>query len=209
MTRRGRFISLEGGEGVGKTSGIEAVAERIRRWGLDVVVTREPGGTALGEGLRSLLLQTRNLADEAELLMIFAARAQHAQDVILPALEHGRWVVSDRFTDSSYAYQGGGRGVPLEALHFLEERIPGALKPDLTLLLDAPVEIGLARARKRGAMDRFESEERAFQERVRSAYLARAQCFPERVVVIDASGPADGVRLSLLTNVERRCADWV
>ncbi|MBM4201825.1 MAG: dTMP kinase [Gammaproteobacteria bacterium] len=206
---KGRFISLEGGEGVGKTTCVESVADRIRGWGLELVVTREPGGTSLGEGLRSLLLQTRDLAAEAELLMMFAARIQHVRDVILPALDRGCWVVSDRFTDSSYAYQGGGRGVSVATLRFMENLLPGSLRPDLTLLLDAPVEIGQARARARGAMDRFESEARVFQERVRSAYLERAAEFPERIVVIDASEAVACVRSRVVAALERGCARWI
>ncbi|MGY6213710.1 dTMP kinase [Methylolobus aquaticus] len=204
----GRFITLEGGEGVGKTTCIEAVAERIRAWGREVVVTREPGGTQLGEGLRALLLHSEHVTVEAELLMMFAARVQHVQELIWPALARGCWVVSDRFTDSSYAYQGGGRGVPAATLRFLERLLPGALQPDLTLLLDAPVEVGRARVLARGGTDRFESEALAFQERVRDAYLERAAAFPERIVVIGASGPADAVRSHLLAALEQRCASW-
>lgn len=205
----GRFITLEGGEGVGKTTCLATVAERIRAGGRDVVVTREPGGTHLGEGLRTLLLHSQQLAIEAELLMMFAARVQHVREVILPALARGCWVVSDRFTDSSYAYQGGGRGVPAASLQFLEHFLPDALQPDLTLLLDAPVEVGLARARARGGTDRFESEALAFQERVRDAYLERAAAFPERIVVIDASAPAEAVRSHILAVLEHRCASWL
>ncbi|WP_139556176.1 dTMP kinase [Methylotetracoccus oryzae] len=205
----GRFITLEGGEGVGKTTCLEAVAERIRAWGREVVVTREPGGTQLGEGLRALLLHGEHVCVEAELLMMFAARVQHVREVIWPALARGCWVVSDRFTDSSYAYQGGGRGVPAANLRFLEQFLPGALQPDLTLLLDAPVEVGRARALARGGTDRFESEALVFQERVRDAYLERAAAFPERIVVIDASGPAGAVRCHLLAALEQRCASWL
>lgn len=206
---RGRFISLEGGEGVGKTTCLEYVAEQVRRWGRGVIVTREPGGTALGEGLRRLLLQTRELCIEAELLLLFAARVQHVRELILPALDRGCWVVSDRFTDSSYAYQGGGRGVAIETLRFLEDLLPRSVQPDLTVLLDAPAQIGMDRARRRGAMDRFEAEDHAFQERVRAAYLARAAAFPGRMAVVDASRPLDEVRRGVLAELERRCAAWL
>jgi dTMP kinase len=141
--------------------------------------------------------------------MMFAARVQHVREVILPALDRGCWVVSDRFTDSTYAYQGGGRGVPAASLQFLEHLLPGALQPDLTLLLDAPVEVGLARARARGGTDRFESEAVGFQERVRDAYLERAAAFPERIVVIDAAGPTAAVRSQILAALESRCASWL
>lgn len=205
---RGRFISLEGGEGVGKTTCLHGIAEQIRAWGFEAILTREPGGTALGEELRTALLQNRNLAIEAELLLLFAARMQHVEELILPALDRGCWVVSDRFTDSSYAYQGGGRGIPAATLQFLEGLIPRGLQPDLTLLLDAPVAVGLARARARGATDRFEAEAEQFQERVRRAYLARAKDFPERIVVIDASDSAPAVRSRVLSELERRRAVW-
>lgn len=201
---RGRFLTLEGGEGVGKTSGLDCIRERLEQWGIDVIVTREPGGTSLGERLRELILGSYDVCPEAELLMIFAARVQHVRYVILPALAAGRWVLSDRFTDASYAYQGGGRGVPETTIRCLEERTLNSLEPDLTFLLDAPVDVGLARAQSRGAMDRFENEGKNFLDRVRRAYLGRAQRFPDRIVVIDAGHPADQVRFELVTQLQKR-----
>lgn len=204
---RGRFITLEGGEGVGKTSSLDCVAACLRGWGIEVAVTREPGGTVLGERLRELILESNDLSAEAELLLIFAAREQHLRKVIVPALNRGAWVVSDRFTDASYAYQGGGRGMSIATIQCLEEWTPGVLEPDLTLLLDAPVEVGLARARTRGAMDRFDSEKTEFLEKVRRAYLQRAEQFPSRIVVIDASRSAESVRSDIVDHLNRRFAD--
>jgi dTMP kinase len=206
---KGCFITLEGGEGVGKSSSVQCVADCLRSWGREVIVTREPGGTPLGEGLREMLLRTEHLSDEAELLMMFAARMQHSRDVILPALAAGRWVVSDRFTDSSYAYQGGGRGLPMDMIELLEGMLPRSLKPDLTLLLDAPVEVGLARAQARGGMDRFELQHVDFQQRVRQTYLERARRFPERFVIIEAAASMQHVHKNLLTALESRCASWL
>lgn len=200
---RGRFISLEGGEGVGKTSSLNGIAAWLRDRGIDPIITREPGGTALGERLRELILGCEGLGVEAELLMIFAARADHVREVINPALAAGRWVLSDRFVDASYAYQGGGRGIAVTIIRELEEWILGALQPDLTFLLDAPVETGLARARTRGEMDRFESEGLQFLERVRSAYLDRARNCPERIVVIDAARPREWVMRDIQQHLQR------
>ncbi len=204
---RGRFLTLEGGEGVGKTSSLDCIRELLEHWGIDVIVTREPGGTSLGERLRELILRSKNVCPEAELLMIFAARVQHVREVILPALAAGRWVLSDRFTDASYAYQGGGRGVPDMTIRCLEERTLNMLEPDLTFLLDAPVEVGLVRARSRGAMDRFESAGMNFLDRVRRAYLDRADQFPDRMVIIDAGRPADQVRSQLVAQLQSRFGD--
>lgn len=204
---RGFLITLEGGEGVGKTSSLQCVAQTLRSWGVDPIVTREPGGTPLGEQLRQMILSGTDIAAEAELLMMFAARVQHVREVILPALAKGRWIVSDRFTDASYAYQGGGRGIPGERIHFLEEWTLASLQPDFTLLLDAPVEVGLARARSRGVMDRFESENAEFLERVRRAYLERAERFPERIALIDANRSAATVQADIVARLERRFAD--
>lgn len=205
----GRFITLEGGEGVGKTSSLEAIAGHLAARGVELVTTREPGGTLLGEALRELLLRGRGLRPEAELLMMFAARVQHVHDVIMPALVAGRWVLSDRYTDASYAYQGGGRGIAPGTIEFLETWALSGLRPDLTLLLDAPVEIGMQRVRQRGAMDRFESESADFQQRVRQAYRMRAQAFPERIRVIDAARAIDRVREDIVRELERRFAnDW-
>ncbi len=206
MTRRGRFISLEGGEGVGKTSSLDCISGWLGDRGIEVVITREPGGTALGERLRELILGYDDLAAEAELLLIFAARAQHAREVIAPALAAGRWVLSDRFTDASYAYQGGGRGIAVGMIRALEEWTVGTLEPDLTFLLDAPVETGLARARTRGEMDRFESAGRPFLQRVRQAYLDRAGNCPQRIVVIDAGRSRESVRRDIQAHLQGRFA---
>ena len=201
---RGRFITLEGGEGVGKTSSLDCIRELLEGWGIDVVATREPGGTRLGERLREVILGADDVCPEAELLMIFAARVQHVRQTIQPALAAGRWVLSDRFTDASYAYQGGGRGLSDLTIRCLEERMMDRLEPDLTFLLDAPVEVGLMRARSRGAMDRFESEGANFLDRVRRAYLERAKRFPDRIIVINAGRSAEEVRLDLVAQLQNR-----
>lgn len=194
---RGTFITLEGGEGAGKSTVLETVRELLAARGLNVVVTREPGGTPAGEAIRGVLLDPSlhgGIAPETELLLMFAARAQHVRDTIVPALAAGRWVLSDRFTDASYAYQGGGRGQPAERIAELERWAAAALRPDLTLLLDLPVGVGLERARGRGAAaDRIEMEAHDFFERVRAAYRARAAEQPERFRVIDASQPLETV----------------
>ncbi len=186
--RKGRFITLEGGEGAGKSTCMKTAIEVLVEHGLDVVKTREPGGTTLGESLREILLnpQTGAITADAELLMVFAARAQHIGQVISPALDAGRWVISDRFTDASYAYQGAGRGLSDERIGVIEDWTQGALRPDLTLLLDVPADKGLERATAQREADRFEHEQLAFYENVRVAYLARAAAEPDRFVVIDA-----------------------
>jgi len=193
---RGRFITVEGGEGAGKSSNIAFIAGLLESRGIEVVVTREPGGTPLGEEIRGLLLDHREeaMGGDSELLLMFAARAQHLSQRILPALEAGRWVLCDRFTDASYAYQGGGRGIPLERIRTLETWVQGSLRPDMTLLLDLPVNTGLERAGRRSAPDRFESEEARFFERVRAAYLEIARGDPARVKVVDAAGTPEQVR---------------
>ena len=189
MSGRGLFINMEGGEGVGKSTNLGFLENFLRGNGVDVVVTREPGGTRLGEDIRDLLLQLREepVDPTAELLLIFAARAQHIAELIEPALAAGKWVLSDRFTDATYAYQCGGRGVKRETVAQLEALVQGALRPDFTLLLDAPVSIGMRRAQKRGDLDRFEQETLAFFEPVRSAYLRQAEVHGDRYRVIDAS----------------------
>jgi dTMP kinase len=187
--QQGRFITLEGIEGAGKSTALALVREAVERAGHSVVVTREPGGTALGEDLRALLLGHKHtgMADDTELLLMFAARAEHLHQVIAPALAAGQWVICDRFTDATYAYQGGGRGLSRERIAQLETWVQGERRPDLTLLLDLPVMQGLQRAGRRSAPDRFESEQAAFFERVRQAYLDIAAAEPERVRTIDAS----------------------
>lgn len=185
----GFFITIEGGEGAGKSTMLTFVRDWLARAGRETVVTREPGGTALGERVRDILLHAHELQIDAETeaLLMFAARAEHLTRVIRPALDAGKVVLCDRFTDATYAYQGGGRGLPEERIAQLEAWVQGALRPTLTLLLDVPVETGLERARRRGAPDRFEREQREFFERVRAAYLTRAQSDSQRVRVIDAS----------------------
>ncbi|MCK9530552.1 MAG: dTMP kinase [Gammaproteobacteria bacterium] len=196
---RGRFITLEGLEGSGKSTNLAHLKARLEAAGKPVRVTREPGGTPIGEQVRELLLDHRNdgMHPDTELLLMFAARAQHLQQVILPALEAGTWVVSDRFTDASYAYQGGGRGMPEERIAALEAFVQGGLQPDLTLVLDLPVATGLERAGKRSAPDRFEREQAEFFERVRAVYLARARRWPARYRVIDAGRPLPEVMAQL------------
>lgn len=184
---RSRFITLEGGEGVGKTTNLDFIEDYLRARGIDVLRTREPGGTTIGEGVRDILLKSSTMDRWTELLLVFAARAQHISEVIRPALVSGQWVLSDRFTDASHAYQGGGRGLDTAIIGQLEAWVQQELQPDLTLLLDAPVELGMTRARSRGETDRFESERLEFFENVRAAYLDRAERFPERIRRVDAS----------------------
>jgi len=193
---RGKFITVEGGEGAGKSSNLDFIRSLLEAAGKPVLFTREPGGTPLGESIRELLLGHRHdgMADETELLLMFAARAEHLRRKILPALEEGCWVLCDRFTDASYAYQGAGRGIPREKIALLEGFVQGALRPDLTLLLDLPVEVGLARAGSRSAPDRFEKETLEFFERVRQGYLRIAAGEPRRVRLIDASRPLSQVQ---------------
>ena len=186
--KRGKFITLEGGEGVGKTTNLHFIKDYLQQQQIQVTVTREPGGTALAEKIRQLLLDadSEKVAETSELLLMFASRAQHIQHVIAPALAQGNWVLCDRFTDATYAYQGGGRGLSIDTIAWLEQLVQGELRPDLTLLLDAPIEIGMERAQKRGAFDRFEAEKISFFTRVRDMYLSRAAQQPERIKVIQA-----------------------
>jgi len=183
------FITVEGIEGAGKTTCLNLIEQQVRQRGHALLVTREPGGTALGEDLRALLLGHRHegMADDTELLLMFAARAEHLQARILPALSAGSWVLCDRFTDATYAYQGYGRGIDLGRIAILEQWVQGERRPDLTLLMDLPVEIGLERAGKRSTPDRFESEAFAFFERVRNGYLSLAKAQPDRFRIIDAA----------------------
>lgn len=191
----GKFITLEGGEGAGKTTCLKYIEKRIKEAGIELCVTREPGGTRTGEKIREILLDRGNfdILDETELMLMFAARAQHLNELILPTLATDTWVLCDRFTDATYAYQGGGRGINGERIAELEQWVQQGLKPDLTLLLDLPVEIGLERAGLRSTPDRFESENIAFMERMRSAYLDIASREPERVKIIDSSQPLEDV----------------
>ena len=185
----GKFITLEGGEGAGKTTCLKHIEKRIKEDGIDLCVTREPGGTRTGEKIREILLDRGNfdILDDTELMLMFAARSQHLNELILPALVAGTWVLCDRFTDATYAYQGGGRGISQQRIADLEHWVQKGLKPDLTLLLDLPVDVGLERAGKRSTPDRFESEDISFMQRMRSTYLDIASREPERVKVIDSS----------------------
>ncbi len=204
--KRGRFITLEGGEGAGKSTQLALVCEELRAAGIEVVATREPGGTPRAEQIRELLLSktAEPMPPTCELLLMFAARATHLENAIKPALARGAWVVCDRFTDASYAYQGGGRGLPIAHIQSLESIVQAGLQPDLTLLLDTPVPLGLQRAEQRNAAqhadaDRFESEQTAFFERVRQAYLQIAKTQPARVRTIDASRSIEQVSVEVRT----------
>lgn len=207
---RGRFITIEGIEGVGKSTNMAALVERIEAAGHKVLTTREPGGTPLAEEIREIVM---NRADEpipeiAELLLIFAARSLNVNNVIIPALEAGTWVVSDRFTDSSRAYQGGGRGIPMETIDRLADWVHGDAWPDLTILLDAPVEIGMERVSNRGAPDRFEQERHDFFQRVRECYLQLAGHEPERFVIIDTMRSVDEVRADMIVLADQLLSDF-
>ena len=186
---RGKFITVEGGEGAGKSTNMAFMREILAAAGKDVVVTREPGGTELAEAIRDVLLnpEYRGMDSNTELLLMFAARAEHLAKVIIPALEQGQWVLCDRFTDATYAYQGGGRGIDLSRIASLETWVQAELRPDVTFLFDIPVEQGMERAGKRGSKDRFEQETLNFFHKVRDHYLSRADAEPARFRVIDAS----------------------
>jgi dTMP kinase len=207
---RGRFITIEGGEGVGKSTQIPFLCEYLSSRGVSVVATREPGGTPRAERIRELLLQTtpESMPAACELLLMFAARASHLENLIKPALERGEWVVCDRFTDATYAYQGGGRGMDVEQIASLEQWVQGELRPDLTLLLDAPESVALARAQQRdsarGRTDRFEREQLDFFERVRKTYLERARREPQRYAIIDAAEAPAAVAQAIHRAVDAR-----
>jgi len=193
------FITLEGCEGVGKSTALSFISDFLAKHAIDVVLTREPGGTDIGESIRNILLTEtlEPMTPETELLLLFAARAQHIAQVVRPALAKGRWVLSDRFTDASFAYQGGGRGVDMAFIQQLADHVQADTKPDLTLLLDAPVAVGLSRMQQRGKKDRIEQEDISFFERVRDVYLARAKAAPNRFVIIDASQDLANVQADL------------
>jgi len=205
-SHRGLFVTLEGIEGAGKSTQVKTVVAYLQAQGRIVIETREPGGTAVGEAIRSLLLQPSPtpMEPDTELLLMFAARAEHVNKLIEPALVSGQCVVSDRFTEASYAYQGGGRNVPGARIAVLEDLVQGALRPDLTLLLDAPVPMALNRARQRDTTpDRFESEAAGFFEAVRQAYLDLAQRAPERIRVVDATAAPAAVANEIRTQLGR------
>lgn len=193
---QGRFITLEGSEGSGKSTNLAYIHDYLKQAGLTVIQTREPGGTPLGEKIRALLLDKAqtDMVSDTELLLMFAARSQHLQELIHPALRRGQWVLSDRFTDATYAYQGYGRGIDPRRIAQLETWVQGETRPDLTIYLDLPVEIGLQRAGERGELDRFEQEAIEFFHRVRDGYLAQAKAAPARYRVIDASQPLEAVQ---------------
>ena len=196
---RGKFITVEGIEGVGKSTNIDFLSSLIEAKGLSVVSTREPGGTPIAERIRALLLEhgEETMTDIAELLLFFAARSLHIHNAIKPALQTGQWVVCDRFTDASRAYQGSGRGFNQDTINTLADWVQEGLQPDLTILLDAPAEIGMDRAGRRGAADRLEIEKTEFYARVREVYLALAASEPERFAIIDASQTLDDVQAAI------------
>jgi len=202
---RGKFVTVEGIEGVGKSTNIDFLSSIIEEKGFIVLRTREPGGTPMAERIREMLLEhgEEPLPDIAELLLFFASRSLHISNTIRPALAAGQWVVCDRFTDASHAYQGHGRGLDLERINLLAEWVQEDLQPDLTLLLDAPVELGMARAEKRGEADRLDSEDAGFYQRVRDGYLGLAAAEPQRFAVIDASQELAQVQASIQLEINR------
>ncbi len=200
-----KFITIEGIEGVGKTTALQIIQDYLVHARQEFIVTREPGGTAVAEQIRKILLTpgtTEVIAPDAELLLMFACRAQHIAHVILPALQAEKWVISDRFVDASYAYQGGGRQINMNKITLLDQWIDGDIQPHLTFLLDAPPEIGLARAKNRGMHDRIEQEKIDFFERVREVYLQRAAGFPDRFCVIDATQSMEAVQAELIKKLD-------
>ena len=207
--RRGQFITVEGIEGVGKSSNVDFLAGRIQASGHEVVTTREPGGTPMAERIRGMLLEHGDepLPDIAELLLFFAARSLHINNLIRPALAAGQWVICDRFTDASRAYQGAGRGLVGERIETLADWVHDGLQPDMTLLLDAPANVGMGRAQRRGAADRLESEQQSFYERVREAYLSLASAEPGRFEIVDASRDLPAVQADIGEIIDRLLSD--
>ena len=207
--QQGKFITIEGVEGVGKSTNIEFIRDYLREQGIEFILTREPGGTKLAESIRELLLQDHEepMDSTTELLLVFAARSQHLSNVIKPALRRGCWVLCDRFTDATYAYQGGGRDLGVEKIALLEQMVQQDLRPDLTLILDLDPELGLKRAANRGELDRFEKERVDFFERVRNTYLNIAEREPERCTIIDAGRPLEEVRDATLDSIARLCKE--
>ena len=205
MNNSGRFITFEGVEGAGKTTQILNLQKYLLRKNIDAVLTREPGGTEVAEAIRAVLLDKElpSMHSDTELLLMFAARAEHLQKKILPTLKQGQWVLCDRFTDASYAYQGYGRGIALQRLEILEQWVQDDIRPDLVLVFDLPVEVGLARASERGEADRFEREAKSFFNRVREGYLERARLKPESYRIIDASKNEETVWQQVQTVMEQ------
>ena len=203
--KKGLFLVLEGGEGVGKTTNMAFIQDYLKTHKVEFEYSREPGGTPLAEAIRDLILVKRDeqMSNMTELMLMFAARAQHLDQKILPTLESGRWLVCDRFTDATYAYQGGGRGFDKELIEQLESTVQGKLRPDCTIILDADVEVGFARARARAELDRMESESKAFHENVRQAYLERANAQPEKYAVVDASQDLASVQADIAKVLDR------
>lgn len=203
---RGKFITFEGTEGVGKTTQIESLQEYLQSKKIKTLDTREPGGTKTGELIREILLDNKstNLDSHAELLLMFAARAQHLKEVIYPALQKNIWVLCDRFTDASYAYQGGGRGVPLSGIQKIESVVQGDFRPDLTILLTCDIKTGMQRVAKRGKKDRFENERLEFFEQVRDTYLQLAKDNPQRIRVVNADQAIDEVAIAVQTTANQR-----
>jgi len=200
----GKFITIEGGEGVGKSSNIAFILSYLKERNVNTISTREPGGTVISEKIRSLLLDANNksMVSDTELLLMFAARAQHLDELIKPSLENNNWVLCDRFTDATYAYQGGGRGISMTRIAELENWVQGTLRPDLTILLDLPIEIGMKRASERSEPDRIEKEQNSFFESVRQTYLNMAKTSPERYRIIDASQTLDNVQKDIAKVLE-------
>lgn len=204
--KRGQFVVFEGPEGGGKSTQLKQLANELQRAGVAVEVTREPGGTPLAERIRALLVtpDEQGMDSITELLLIFAARAEHLKRKIEPALASGKWVLCDRFTDSTYAYQGAGRGLDVNVIAALEKLVQQSFRPDWVVVLDISIEQGMARANKRGALDRFEQEQQVFFERIRADYLARAKCDEGRYTVIDAAGAQSEVTRNLLLACQQR-----
>jgi|TARA_B110000438_G_scaffold198423_1_gene189934 dTMP kinase len=211
MTKnRGLFITVEGVEGVGKSTNIETIKNFLAEKNVEFVLTREPGGTLIAEQIREILLKPHEekLTELSELLLVFAARAQHVATVIKPALVSGRWVICDRFTDATYAYQGGGRGLNKSIITRLEDMVQNELRPDLTIILDLDPETGMERAAKRGSLDRFEQEHLEFFNKVRAVYLEIARAEPRRCVIVDASSPIETVQANLRAIIQSKLAEY-
>ena len=201
---KGKFITIDGVEGAGKSTQIDLICSYLHQKGIEVVRTREPGGTAVGEKIRSVLLDVENqeMHSDTELLLMFSSRNELIQNKIIPALNEGFWVVSDRFTDASFAYQGGGRMLNLDRIDKLADWVLGDFKPDLTLFLDVSVEVGMERIESRAAKDRIELEEIAFFERVRSVFVSRSEAFPDRIKLIDANDSVEGIQSKIRAYID-------